>query len=364
LRTYSPLANYEYFGSEQQETGDGLPASVNNLTINNPNNVKLMAPVTVTGTLAVQSGDFRLNGNTLTLGPAAVMTETPGNTCQGTIEATRTLAQSTLESFGGLGISINAAGAAPGVTTVTRVTEEPQTGLGGNASIARYFDISAATNTGLNASLEFVYDASELNGLNAATMELWRSPDGGTTWNDQTAVNTPAQYMLSASGVGSFSRWTASDATHPLGYKTASVVIPVSQRWNMVSNPLRMTDNSVSALYPSATSVAFKFVPGVGYSTSSAMDPGAGYWLKFAAAENVNMTGGTISADTIDVQAGWNLIGSITPEILTSQVVGVGTTISSVFYKYNQGYVQATSIKPGEAYWVKVDADGQLILAP
>jgi hypothetical protein len=94
------------------------------------------------------------------------------------------------------------------------------------------------------------------------------------------------------------------------------------------------------------------------------MDPGAGYWLKFAAAENVNMTGGTISADTIDVQAGWNLIGSITPEILTSQVVGVGTTISSVFYKYNQGYVQATSIKPGEAYWVKVDADGQLILAP
>ena len=65
-RTFNQWANYTYSGTSAQITGSGLPASVNNLTINNSSGVSLTSSVTVNGSLTLTSGAFSVGAGTLT----------------------------------------------------------------------------------------------------------------------------------------------------------------------------------------------------------------------------------------------------------------------------------------------------------
>ena len=68
-KTLNGSANFVFNGSSAQVTGALLPATVNNLTINNSAGVTLSnAATTVAGTLAMSAGNLALNGNTITLG--------------------------------------------------------------------------------------------------------------------------------------------------------------------------------------------------------------------------------------------------------------------------------------------------------
>ncbi|GEM_PF-1366116 len=69
-RNFSTGADYSYVGTAAQATGSDLPASVNNLTVINAAGVTLSQALNVTGTLTLTSGNFTLDGKTLTLGGA------------------------------------------------------------------------------------------------------------------------------------------------------------------------------------------------------------------------------------------------------------------------------------------------------
>jgi len=66
-RTYNTGANYIYNGTSAQVTGNGLPAAVNNLTINNSAGVTLSGGVTANGNLILSSGALGFNSNTLSV---------------------------------------------------------------------------------------------------------------------------------------------------------------------------------------------------------------------------------------------------------------------------------------------------------
>lgn len=194
--------------------------NVNNLTINRTasGNATLGSNLTVNGALTMTAGLLYANGNTITLGSSATLSEGSGNRVIGNITTTRTVAQSTVNTFGGIGVSITANGAAPGSTVVTRVTGTPQTG-NSFTSIKRYYDISPAVNTGLNATLVFKYDdtTAELNGINEANLKLWRSADNGSTWTfGGVGTRDVSANTITFSGINAFSRWTAGDSLHPL----------------------------------------------------------------------------------------------------------------------------------------------------
>jgi hypothetical protein len=138
-----------------------------------------------------------------------------------------------------------------------------------------------------------------------------------------------------------------------------SVPISVEKRWNIVSNPVSVANDSVKILFPSSTSVAYVFSNGV-YQANGRIENGAGYWLKFGTAEAETLTGGPHADDTVDVVAGWNIVGSISESIPISNISVLGTSIQSSFFGYKNGYVAADSIIPGKGYWVKVSAIGQL----
>ena len=70
-RNFDTAAKYTYNGSSAQVTGNGLPASVNTLTINNSNGVTLTSGVNVTDYLTMTSGNITLNDQSLILGTAA-----------------------------------------------------------------------------------------------------------------------------------------------------------------------------------------------------------------------------------------------------------------------------------------------------
>ena len=78
-RTFNTAANYTYNGSSSQNTGSGLPATVNNLTINNThaNGVSLSNSTTVNGTLTLTQGLLTLGSNHLTLSATSSIAGSP-----------------------------------------------------------------------------------------------------------------------------------------------------------------------------------------------------------------------------------------------------------------------------------------------
>jgi hypothetical protein len=195
-----------------------------NLTVNkgSADSVSLGSSITVNGTLSVSSGRLSTgSSNTIFLGSSAILSEVANKPIVGNIQTTRTVAQSDNNTFGNIGIEILADSAAPGLTTVRRVTGTVQTG-GGNSSILRYFDVSPAINSGLNATLVFHYDESELNSINEPSLTLFRSTDNGATWTDEGGIPDINANTITAFSVNSMSRWTAGDASNPLPIQLSS----------------------------------------------------------------------------------------------------------------------------------------------
>jgi len=73
-----------------------------------------------------------------------------------------------------------------------------------------------------------------------------------------------------------------------------------------------------------------------------------------------------VRRDTIAVERGWNIVGSLSSPFLVADVLSDPPgIISSDFFGYDAGgsYAIADSIAPGGAYWVKIGQVGRLILA-
>ncbi|HEV8538089.1 MAG TPA: Ig domain-containing protein, partial [Bacteroidota bacterium] len=140
------------------------------------------------------------------------------------------------------------------------------------------------------------------------------------------------------------------------------VTVQVNESWNMVSNPIEAQNDSVSRLFPDAVSNAFAYVPPTGYQLSSRLKNGTGYWLKFNSTHTDTLDGAPIPVDTIDVAAGWNMIGSISQRIGVVDIQTIGTTLNSV-YGYDGSYHPADSIIPGHAYWINAAAAGLCVLS-
>lgn len=177
--------------------------------------IQLLSNVSVNNALTLTSGDIDLNGNIITLGSSASFSETSGNTVKGNsggyITCTKNL--NAPDRVNILGAVITSA-IDLGSTTVKR-GHVIQT-LRGGQSISRYYDISPATNSGLNATLEFNYDESELNVLSESHFQFYCSTDDGTSWTYMTGTVNTTNNTVTLNGIDHFSRWTISSAFAPM----------------------------------------------------------------------------------------------------------------------------------------------------
>ncbi|GEM_PF-3290231 len=135
-----------------------------------------------------------------------------------------------------------------------------------------------------------------------------------------------------------------------------------SASWNLISLSVLPGDNTTTALFPTATSNAFRF--NAGYIESDSLNFGEGYWLKFPNTDEVGIVGASVYNDTIEVHDKWNMIGSLSDALAKNQIIPLGTTIASACFQFSEvtGYSLADTLFPGKGYWMKVNGAGKLIL--
>lgn len=144
---------------------------------------------------------------------------------------------------------------------------------------------------------------------------------------------------------------------------SSTVSISISEKWNLVSLPLIVTEPLVNTLFPHALTPAIAFTS-TEYVERDTLQNSIGYWVKFPSAEKIILTGDILLQDSIPVVEGWNLIGSISSTISVSSIISEPPGIStSQFFGYENGYYSTDVIEPGKGYWIKSTQNGVLILS-
>jgi photosystem II stability/assembly factor-like uncharacterized protein len=135
----------------------------------------------------------------------------------------------------------------------------------------------------------------------------------------------------------------------------------LKERWNIVSLPIRLSDESSSSIFPE-TGLPFYYYSGM-YHAADTLRHGLGYWVRSPQADTTVYIGVPRLVDTIQVKSGWNMIGSITYPIAAASIISDPPEIvTSSFYNYNGIYMAKDTLNPWSGYWVKVSQSGKLIL--
>ncbi len=204
------------------------------------------------------------------------------------------------------------------------------------------------------------------NNLKVLGLELVQSSprnySGGsyTYYFEYTAPSTAGDEIIYVTGMGKKKEWNFADNfSITIGGTTLNSQVAYNEGWNLVSVPLAAGDMSVSALFPDASSDAFGF--NGSYRLTSELENGEGYWIKFSQQGEVTVSGADVAVN-IPVSEGWNLVGPFHEEIavssITSDPAGI---ISSNFFEFDNGYLNASTLIPGKGYWVNCTSAGVLI---
>jgi hypothetical protein len=182
--TFSPGTGSLLFTGDSTNTiKGGQPIPFFDLAIaKTATTVQLQTPIAVSNQLSFSSGLLDLNGNDIDLGSTGVLVgeqETSHVTGAkgGTVQFTANLTSPSAANPGNLGLTITSAQNL-GATLIKRGHQSQTNPSGSGNSILRYYNITPANNTSLNATLRFNYFNAELNGLNEDDLVLWENTTG------------------------------------------------------------------------------------------------------------------------------------------------------------------------------------------
>lgn len=198
------------------------------------------------------------------------------------------------------------------------------------------------------------------------------STDAGTTWMPIVASvpastgtynwvipNTPsAQCKVRVSDAAADTVFALSGGLFTI---STSIAIPMSmaEGWNMVSVGVLAPDMTATTLFSGANSSVYGY--NNGYVVTPTLANGFGYWVRYPATATFNISGSEVPGSTINVAAGWNMIGPYMYNIPVEEVITVPTgIINSSFFGFNNGYVLATTLEKGKGYWVRVSQAGTM----
>ena len=158
-----------------------------------------------------------------------------------------------------------------------------------------------------------------------------------------------------------------------IGVTTFQFSLDIDNGWNMISIPGLLPGNqTVDNWWPYRDPGAsvWRYVHGAGYSSTNNLIPGKGYWMKNLGANTYN-TGDEWPADGIRIvrhdpinsSAGWNIFGAYEEIVPSASLTTIPSgLIAGPVYGYSGGYFIPANLEPGRGYWVKLSADGQIII--
>ncbi|MCK9281315.1 MAG: T9SS type A sorting domain-containing protein [Melioribacteraceae bacterium] len=205
----------------------------------------------------------------------------------------------------------------------------------------------------------------------AATYELLMSEasDFATSVHTKTAI-TDTTYTAPAMSYSKTIYWKVravnssgnSVYSDPFNFRTLfSKNVTIAAGWNMVSVPVTLANMTAISIYPDKVSNVYKFSDG--YLNETTLSIGIGYWVKYNIEKTINFIGSSSPTNKVAVKSGWNMIGVYDTPITVAQITTEpANSIATYFYSFTEGYIKATTLDPGKGYWIKVNADGNLVL--
>lgn len=137
----------------------------------------------------------------------------------------------------------------------------------------------------------------------------------------------------------------------------------VGEVMSLMALPLAVADRRTSVVFPAAISPAYAFDQGQGYVVRDTLRYAEGFWLRFGSPQIVTITGVTRSRDTVAIQSGWNLIGSLSEPVHVDSIEQIPSGIAgSGYFGFNGNYIVVNTLLPGKGYWVKATQSGVLVL--
>jgi hypothetical protein len=212
----------------------------------------LQRDISVNSEFIFTTGMLYLDNYVLDLaGLGALTNETENNRAftfgTGYLQATQILNSPSSVNMGNLGVIITSTKNL-GNTVIRRGHQVQPNIYGSNNSIQRYFDITATNNISLKATLTFNYFDAELNGLDEATITLWKKKDP-VLWDyvGHDTRDATANYFL-RNNISKFSRWT-------LAFDTASTIVRASH--NIKIKEIVFDNHFIIRAFPNPSNSSF-----------------------------------------------------------------------------------------------------------
>jgi len=182
----------------------------NNPTIGNNINATYNTPTTLSGNVSVSGtltvgAQVTTGSNTIDLGTTgSISGETPANYIVGKVQTTRTVS-SVQNNIGGLGISIDPQSNNLGSTVIKRETGTAEN----SSSIKQVWTITPTTQPSGPVTVTLTWPSTNDNSINLNDLVVYKSEDGGDTWNIISAtINKDSDPRTATFTISSFSQFT------------------------------------------------------------------------------------------------------------------------------------------------------------
>ena len=144
----------------------------------------------------------------------------------------------------------------------------------------------------------------------------------------------------------------------------AESMVNFTTGWNLIGLSYEVDDSDYETLFAPAAPTLPPFLwNGNGYGQVEEVNLGIGYWLEVANTADVTITGSDVPSIEVDVVTGWNMISGPSCILDEQQILDPGNiVIPNTLYRYENSYVQSTTMNPNVGYWIEVSGDGTLDL--
>ncbi|MBC8214990.1 MAG: DUF1565 domain-containing protein, partial [Candidatus Marinimicrobia bacterium] len=139
------------------------------------------------------------------------------------------------------------------------------------------------------------------------------------------------------------------------------MIYPYTTDWNLVGTPLDLYEYDCPMAYENTL---YYFHSIDGYVLSDMLNPGVGYWHRFAESGDCVYTGSLLINILVPLHEGWNLISGVSVPLEIENIVDQNDLIiQGTLYGYDVGYVSTETIEPGYGYWLRSYGEGNILLS-
>lgn len=181
--------------------------------------------------------------------------------------------------------------------------------------------------------------------------------DGMESWTVNEPMTHQARIKISEISPESVKVATSSNFT--IGIMDS---VQFEENWNIASIPLKIAENRKSYLLTWG-GPAFKYSPTSGYAIGDLLQFSEGFWIKYPSSVYQKFIGVPLEEDSMNVFAGWNLVGNLSYPLSVKDIsTDPPSIISAGIFGFSGRYWLPDSLRPGKGYWVKVSENGTLKL--